>query len=86
MIEVVNLSSKGQFVIPKDMREEMGLKPKDKFILVNDKDTILLKRIVEEDVKVRMKGFMKTFASEFKKAGLTPEDLQKEIQAVRNTK
>ena len=32
MIEVVNLSSKGQLVIPKDMREEMGLNPKDKLV------------------------------------------------------
>lgn len=83
MIEVVNLSSKGQLVIPKDMREEMGLNPKDKFVLVNDKDTILLKKLQEGEIKSRMKSLMKTFTKEFKKAGITKEDLSKEIKSVR---
>ena len=86
MIEVVNLSSKGQLVIPKNMREEMGLNPKDKFVLVNDKDTILLKRLQEDEVKSRMKSLMKAFTKEFKKAGITEEDLSKEIKAVRQAK
>lgn len=49
MREVVNLSSKGQLVIPKNMREEIGLSPRDKFVLVNNKNTILLKRLQEEE-------------------------------------
>jgi len=83
MIEVVNLSSKGQLVIPKDMREEMGLNPRDKFVLVNDRDTIILKRLQEEEVKSRMISLMKTFTKEFKKAGITQEDLAREIKAAR---
>lgn len=86
MIEVVNLSSKGQLVIPKDMREEMGLNPRDKFVLVNDRDTIILKRLQEEEVKSRMISLMKTFTSEFKKAGITQEDLAREIKAARKAK
>ncbi len=86
MIEVVNLSSKGQLVIPKDMREEMGLNPRDKFVLVNDKDTIILKRLQEEEVKFRMISLMKAFTKEFKKAGITQEDLAREIKAVRKAK
>ncbi len=86
MIEVVNLSSKGQLVIPKDMREEMRLNPKDKFVLVSDKDTIILKKLQEDEIKVRMKSLMDTFAREFKKAGITKEDLTREIKAVRKAK
>jgi len=86
MIEVVNLSSKGQLVIPKDMREEMGLNPKDKFVLVNDKDTIILKRLQEEEVKSRMISLMKIFTKEFKEAGITQEDLAREIKAARKAK
>ncbi len=86
MIEVVNLSSKGQLVIPKNMRNEMGLNPKEKFILVNDKDTIILKRIKEDELKTRMKSLMKTFTAEFKKARITQEDFVKEIKAVRKQK
>jgi len=86
MMEVVNLSSKGQLVIPKDMREEMGLSPKDKFVLVNDRDTIILKKIQEEEIKARMISLVKTFTREFKKAGITKEDLSREIKAVRKAK
>ncbi|HLC57583.1 MAG TPA: AbrB/MazE/SpoVT family DNA-binding domain-containing protein [Candidatus Nanoarchaeia archaeon] len=86
MLEVVNLSSKGQLVIPKDMREEMGLNPRDKFVMVNDKEAIILKRIKEDDVKSRMISLMKYFTNEFKKAGVTPDDLTKEIKAVRRAR
>lgn len=86
MIEVVNLSSKGQLVIPKDMREEMSFNPKDKFVLVNDKETILIKKLKEEDIKVKMKSLMKSFTNEIKKAGITREDLSKEIKEARKAK
>ena len=83
MIEVVNLSSKGQLVIPKNMRDEMGLNQKDKFVLVNDKDTIIMKRLQEEEIKFRMKSLMKELTKEFNEKGITKEDLRKEIKSVR---
>jgi len=86
MIEVVNLSSKGQLVIPKSMREEMGLNQMDKFVLVNDKDTIIMKRLQEEEIKSRMKSLMKEFTKEFTKEKITKEDLKREIKAVRKSK
>ena len=86
MIEVVNLSSKGQLVIPKNMREEMGLNPKDKFVLVNDRDTIILKRLQEEEMKPRMRYLMREFTKQFKQAGITKEELETEIKAVRKAK
>ena len=83
MIEVVNLSSKGQLVIPKNMREEMRLNQKDKFVLVNDKDTIIMKRLQEEEIKFRMKSLMKELTKGFNEKGITKEDLRKEIKSVR---
>ncbi|HLC63017.1 MAG TPA: AbrB/MazE/SpoVT family DNA-binding domain-containing protein [Candidatus Nanoarchaeia archaeon] len=86
MIEVVNLSSKGQLVIPKNMREEMRLNQKDKFVMVNDKDTILLKRLQEEEMKTRMQSLMKEFTAEFKKKGITTKELAAEIKAARKAR
>ena len=83
MIEVVNLSTKGQLVIPKNMREEMELNKNDKFVLVNDKDTIIMKRLQEDEIKLRMKSLMKEFTQGFKKVGITKEDLRTEIKAAR---
>lgn len=64
----------------------MGLNPKDKFVLVNDKDTILLKRLQEEQIKTRMRYLIQEFTKQFKKAGITKEDLDTEIKAVRKAK
>jgi len=86
MIEVVHLSSKGQLVIPKNMREEMGLSQKDKFVLVNDRDTIIVKRLQEEEIRDRMRSLIKSFTGEFKKAAITQEDLAREIKAVRHAR
>ncbi|MFH1850590.1 MAG: AbrB/MazE/SpoVT family DNA-binding domain-containing protein [archaeon] len=84
MIGVVNMSSKGQLVIPKSMREEMKLDQKDKLVLVNDKDTIILKKITEDEIKLRMRSLLKVFTKEFRKAGIADNDLKREIAAVRN--
>ncbi len=46
-IEVTSLSSKGQVVIPKKIRETMKLKPGKKFVVIHKDDTIILKAIEE---------------------------------------
>ena len=86
MIEVVQLSSKGQLVIPKNIREEMGLSQKDKFVLVNDRDTIIVKRLQEEEIRGRMRSLIRTFTDDFKKEGISKEDLIKEIKASRQAR
>ena len=40
----------------------------------------------EEEVKSRMISLMKTFTKEFKEAGITQEDLAREIKAARKAK
>ncbi len=44
-IEVTSMSSRGQIVIPLDIREELGLKEGEKFIVVGENDTVVLKKI-----------------------------------------
>ena len=83
MVEIITVSSKGQIVIPKEIRNEMGIEKKDKFILVHDKDSILLKRVKEEDFKKKIKKLLDQTAKDFKKRGLAKKDIEKEIAAVR---
>ena len=43
---LTKLSSKGQIVLPKALREILGLRPGEVFAMFGDDDTIVLKRIV----------------------------------------
>ena len=44
-IETTRMSSKGQVVIPEEVRSRLGLSTGDKFIVVGNKDVVILKSI-----------------------------------------
>ena len=83
MIDVITMSSKGQFVVPKELREEMGLEKQDKFVVVHDKDSILLKRISKAEANKAMLNLMDRVSDKFRKAGITRADVEKEIRKAR---
>ena len=86
MIDVVTMSSKGQFVVPRDIREDMGIERQDKFIVVHDKDSILLKKIKGQAANKKMKQLLDKFSREFTKAGITMDEVKEEIRKVRAEK
>jgi antitoxin PrlF len=83
-MEVITMSSKGQLVIPRSIREEMGLQKQDKFAIAYEKDAILLKRIKQQDLEKEMLNLLDKFADKFEKAGISKTDIEKEIRSVRN--
>lgn len=44
-LATTKMSSKGQVVIPEEIRKRLGLKAGSQFIVVGDKDTLILKAI-----------------------------------------
>jgi AbrB family looped-hinge helix DNA binding protein len=44
-LATTKMSSKGQVVIPEEIRKRLGLKAGSQFIVVGDKDTVILKAI-----------------------------------------
>lgn len=44
-IATTKMSSKGQIVIPEEIRNRLGLKPGSQFVVVGDESTIVLKAI-----------------------------------------
>jgi AbrB family looped-hinge helix DNA binding protein len=44
-IETTKMTSKGQIVIPEETRKRLGLKAGDKFLVVGDKDIVVLKTL-----------------------------------------
>ena len=56
---LTRMSSKGQVVIPAELRKRLGLRPGTKFVLFTDGQNLLLQKLAEPD----RAGFQKLMAS-----------------------
>ena len=83
MIDVITMSSKGQFVVPRDIREDMKIEKQDKFVIVHDRDSILLKKIKKQEINKKMIKLLDKFSKEFQEAGITADDVKEEIKKAR---
>ncbi|OAJ33547.1 AbrB/MazE/SpoVT family DNA-binding domain-containing protein [Piscirickettsia salmonis] len=84
-ISTTKMSSKGQVVIPEEIRERLGLAAGVKFVVVGDKDTVILKMIqppAAEDVEELLASARKAA----KKAGAKKTDIDNAIQKARAKK
>jgi len=86
MIEVVTMSSRGQLVIPKRIRKEMGLQERDKFIIVRDSENVILRRIKKGNPDKKLLSLLDEFARKFEEAQISPEDVKEEIKKARGRK
>ncbi len=50
MLSATKMSTKGQIVIPKQIREALGLKPGDPIVMAMDGDRLILRKITLEDL------------------------------------
>lgn len=81
-LDVTRMSTKGQVVIPGDIREALALTPGTKFVVVGEGDTVILKRIgrpalAEVD---KLLADSRRFA---RQARLRKSDVRKAIQKAR---
>ena len=44
-VEVTSISSRGQVVIPQNLRNRMGIHTGEKFVVIGEEDTIILKKL-----------------------------------------
>ena len=51
LVATTRLSTKGQVVIPEDVRRALGLEVGARFIVLADRDLVLLKRIVAPNAR-----------------------------------
>jgi len=49
-VETTRMSSKGQIVIPEEIRKRLRLRTGDKFLVVGDKDVVILKYILAPSI------------------------------------
>lgn len=79
------LSSRGQVVIPEEIRNRLGLEPGDQFVVVGEGNVVILKT-VEPPNSEELKALMDKVQEAAKAAGITPEDVEKAIREVRASK
>jgi AbrB family looped-hinge helix DNA binding protein len=76
------LSSKGQIVIPEGVRRTLGLNEGDRFVVIGQGDTVILKVITPP----RLEDFQELLVqarAQAKRAGFRKADLKSAIAAVR---
>ncbi len=84
-VATTKLSSKGQVVIPEDIRKKLHLKSGTKFVVVGDKDVVILKNISPPTLE-EFDGLIAEARKSAKKAGLQKTDIKDVIAKVRSKK
>jgi AbrB family looped-hinge helix DNA binding protein len=81
-LATTKMSSKGQVVIPEDIRKQLRLKPGSRFVVVGDGDVVILKEITPPS----MAEFDRLIAEARRRArqvGVTKSDIRRALLAVR---
>ena len=82
-LEVTSLSSRGQVVIPQEVRDKLNLQIGEKFIVIGEDDTIVLKKLGIPSFKGFDKLLKKTrdFA---KQQQIKPKDINETVKRLRS--
>lgn len=81
-VATTKMSSKGQVVIPEDIRDKMGLHSGDQFLVFAEKDVVILK-IVTPPSMSEYKNLITKARKSAKAAGLTQESIKSAIKVAR---
>ena len=76
------LTSRGQIVIPEEIRERLGLKQGAQFIVMGEGDAIILKTIASPSVKDSDEILARTAAAA-KREGMRQSDIKESIKNYR---
>lgn len=79
------LSSKGQIVIPEEIRDNLNLKEGDQFVVIGQGDTVILKSITPPSLS-EFSDLMKEASRNAKTLNLKKTDVAKTIRKVRRQK
>ncbi len=84
-VETTKMSSKGQVVIPENIRKRLGLKTGSQFVVVGDKDVVILKSISAPSMS-DFDNMVNKAREQAKKAGFKETDLKDMITLAREHK
>jgi len=76
------MSSKGQVVIPEEVRNSLGLETGAQFIVMGENDVVILKTISPPSMS-EFDGIVTRARRQAKKAGMKPSDISQAVAKVR---
>ena len=79
------LSSKGQVVIPEEVRDRLGLKPGAQFVVVGDKDVVILK-VIQPPNMSEFDDIVGQARRAARRAGMKKKDVAKAIKKARSSR
>lgn len=81
-LATTKMSSKGQVVIPEDIRKRLGLKAGAQFVVVGEKDVVILKAISPPSMN-EFDNLITQARERAQKAGMKKSDIRTAIKKVR---
>ena len=81
-VSTTKMSSKGQIVIPEEIRNKLGLESGSKFLVIGEKDVVILKTISPPSIS-EFDDLIKRARKQAKVAGLKKSDISSAISKVR---
>ncbi len=84
-LATTKMSSKGQVVIPEDIRKRLGLKTGAQFVVVGQKDVVILKTVTQPSMN-EFDKLVSEARKQAKKVGMKKSDIISAIQKVRKRK
>ena len=82
-IDLVKMSSKGQLVVPQDIREELGWSPGERFAVFPVKEGILIKRIDVEQRLADFEALAKRIETTLRKNKVNKKDIEDAVKWAR---
>ena len=83
-LATTKMSSKGQVVIPEGIRKRLGLKAGAQFVVVGDKDVVILKAIRPPSME-DFDALISEARKQARKAGMKRSDINAAIAKVRSS-
>jgi AbrB family looped-hinge helix DNA binding protein len=81
-VATTKMSSKGQVVIPEDIRKRLGLEPGAQFVVIGDDDTVILKMITAPDMS-QFDELISRARKQARRTGLNRSDIASAVDKVR---
>ena len=84
-IATTKMSSKGQIVIPEDIRKRLGLKAGSRFVVIGEKDIVILKAIYPPSM-AEFDNLISQIRKQARQVGIKRSDITAVIDKVRQSK